>query len=51
VFNTGFGVAWFAGSALMGILYDASIISLVVFSVVVQIAAVPVLLLARNEPR
>jgi MFS family permease len=46
VFDTAFGIAWFAGSATMGLLYDYSITGLVVFSVVLQLAALPVMLLA-----
>jgi len=49
VFDTGFGIAWFVGSATMGLLYDRSIAALVVFSVVTQLAALPVLLLARRH--
>jgi len=49
VFDTGFGVAWFAGSAIMGLLYEKSILGLVVFSVSLQLAALPVLVLATNE--
>jgi MFS family permease len=36
-----FGVAWFLGSALMGWLYDVSVVWLIVFSVVMQLAAIP----------
>ncbi|WP_448383523.1 MFS transporter [Desulfosoma sp.] len=43
VFNAGFGLAWFAGSALMGFLYDRSVTALVAFSVVSQLASLPVL--------
>ncbi|MBK8985072.1 MAG: MFS transporter [Chloroflexi bacterium] len=43
VFNTGYGLAWFAGSALMGVLYDISLPALIAFSVLSQLAAVPVL--------
>ena len=39
VFNGVFGIAWFAGSALMGILYDHSVIVLVVLGIVLQIGA------------
>ena len=49
VFNAGYGLFWFLGSALMGILYDQSIPWLVAFSVVVQLAAIPVLLVVRRE--
>jgi len=43
VFNAGFGIAWFCGSALMGILYDHSLLSLAIFSVAAQIASLPLL--------
>jgi MFS family permease len=42
VFDTGFGVAWFLGSAAMGALYDYSIAGVVILSVVLQLAALPV---------
>ncbi len=50
IFNTGYGVCWFLGSALMGVLYDFSLASLVAFSVVAQFASVPLLLLVRKNP-
>lgn len=43
VFNAGFGMAWFAGSAIMGALYDHSLILLAVFSVAAQLTALPLL--------
>jgi predicted MFS family arabinose efflux permease len=51
VFDTGFGIAWFLGSAAMGLLYDKSILILVLFSVVLQIAALPVLFFAGRLER
>jgi predicted MFS family arabinose efflux permease len=51
LFDTLFGVAWFAGSAAMGLLYDWSIPALIVFSVVLQLAALPVLSLAQRAAR
>lgn len=50
VFDTGFGIAWFAGSAVMGFLYDRSVPAVIVFSVASQLAALPVLVLARKRP-
>jgi MFS family permease len=44
LFNTGFGVFWFLGSALMGILYDLSFPSMIAFSVTAQLASVPLFL-------
>ena len=39
-FNTVYGLFWFAGSTLMGYLYDFSVTSLIIFSVVTQLFAV-----------
>lgn len=49
LFNTGYGLFWFVGSALMGFLYDRSVLSLVLFSAALQIAAVPVFLSVRKH--
>lgn len=43
VFNAAYGLAWFAGSAALGVLYDRSIVALVAASVLLQAAAVPIL--------
>ncbi len=48
LFYTGFGIAWFLGSAAMGLLYDKSILAVVIFSVVFQLLALPVFLWARS---
>jgi MFS family permease len=50
LFNLGFGVAWFAGSAVIGVLYDVSIAALVVFSVLAELAAIPLFLRLRRHP-
>ncbi|HMM42855.1 MAG TPA: MFS transporter [Thermomicrobiales bacterium] len=51
VFNTGYGLFWFLGSALMGILYDLSLPALIVFSTGMQLASIPLLLwVGRAEP-
>jgi predicted MFS family arabinose efflux permease len=49
VFDTGFGIAWFAGSAIMGLLYEKSIPALVTFSIVLQLAALPVFVSANRK--
>jgi MFS family permease len=49
LFDTGFGVFWFLGSVLLGVLYDWNIIALVVFSMLSQLVAVPVLYFARRR--
>ena len=38
-FNGVFGVMWFVGSAIMGLLYDRSVIALVVFGLTLQLIA------------
>jgi len=49
LFDTGYGIAWFLGSAAMGLLYDKSILAVVLFSVLLQIAALPVLYIANKS--
>jgi predicted MFS family arabinose efflux permease len=48
VFDTAFGLAWFAGSAIMGLLYDRSILTVVIFSVTLQLLALPFLALGKK---
>jgi MFS family permease len=48
IFNAAFGLFWFLGSLLMGILYDFLLPALIAFSVVLQLASVPVLLGVRT---
>jgi MFS family permease len=50
IFNAGFGLFWFLGSAFMGVLYDVSISSLIIFSVVMQLASIPFFLSIRKKP-
>jgi len=50
LFNLGFGIAWFVGSAVMGVLYDISIPALVAFSIVAELAAIPIFLRLRRNP-
>lgn len=40
-FDLIFGVAWFAGSAVCGVLLDHSVVALAIFSVLLQLAAIP----------
>ncbi len=51
LFDTVFGIAWFLGSAAMGFLYDKSLSSLIVFSMVSQLAALPVFFWGRRESK
>lgn len=50
-FNTGYGLAWFAGSALMGLLYDHALPWLIAFAVAMQVAAIPFFALVRRVGR
>ena len=49
VFNAGYGLFWFLGSALMGIFYDVSIPVLIAFSVVAQLASIPFFMMAKTK--
>jgi MFS family permease len=49
LFYAGYGVGWLAGSVAVGLLYDRSRIGLIVFSVAAQLAAVPILAIARRR--
>lgn len=49
MFYLWFGIFWFAGSALIGFLYDRSLILLVVFSVLTQLASLPFLWMIRKS--
>jgi MFS-type transporter involved in bile tolerance (Atg22 family) len=48
LFDTVYGLAWFAGSALMGLFCDMSILALVVFSIAMQLAALPLFAIAAK---
>lgn len=49
ILNMWFGISWFLGSALMGILYDISLTALIVFSFSIQMASIPILYIVKNE--
>ena len=52
ILNSAYGVLWFAGSALMGWLYDRSLLGLVIFSVTAQLISLPFLFaLTRPQAR
>ncbi len=51
VFDTFFGISWFIGSALMGILYTKSMPALIAFSVVLQLLALPLLAITASKQR
>ncbi len=41
-FTAGYGIFWFLGSAVIGILYDTSVPAVVAFCAATQLAAVPI---------
>ncbi|MDD3582122.1 MAG: MFS transporter [Desulfobacca sp.] len=49
IFHTGFGLFWFLGSALMGVLYTVSLTALIVFSIITQLLAIPLFLLMARK--
>lgn len=48
IFNMGYGICWFLGSATMGVFYDFSLTVLIIFSIVSQLASIPLLLLVKK---
>lgn len=50
IFNTVYGVLWFAGSSTVGILYGWSLAAAVAFAMAAQLAAIPLLLITRRRP-
>ncbi len=48
-FNATYGIAWFFGSALLGYLYDASLAGLIAFSLLAQVAAIPLFLQVARQ--
>ncbi len=48
-FNMIYGIAWFAGSAAFGLIYDASIHAAVIFSIMLQLIAIPFFFLSAKS--
>jgi MFS family permease len=44
LFDMGFGICWFIGSVILGLLYEVSVGALVTFSVLLQLLAIPLIL-------
>jgi MFS family permease len=49
LFDTGYGIAWFVGSGVMGLLYDKSVLAVALFSVILQLAAIPIFFVANKR--
>jgi MFS family permease len=48
IFDTGFGMAWLAGSVTFGLLYERSLFSLVIISLAGQLVSLPVFFIAKR---
>jgi MFS family permease len=48
-FTAVYGVFWFIGSVIIGILYDLSVPAVIAFCVVTQLAAIPIFILVGRE--
>lgn len=49
LFTAGYGVAWFIGSAAIGLLYARSVPVVIALSVALELAAVPIFLIVRSR--
>ncbi len=49
-FAAGYGIFWFIGSAIIGILYDLSVPAAIAFCVATQLAAVPIFIWVGRRP-
>ena len=49
IFNAGYGICWFLGSTVMGLLYDISIPLLITFSMAAQFASLPLLITVKRK--
>lgn len=49
IFNMGYGIAWFLGSAAMGLLYDISIPLVILFIIILQLASIPWLIIVAHR--
>jgi MFS family permease len=51
LFYTGYGVGWLVGSTVTGLVYERSVPGVILFSIGVQLASVPIFLLASRASR
>lgn len=51
LFTAGYGIFWFLGSVMIGVLYGVSLPVLVAFCLVVELAAIPFFVVARRQMR
>lgn len=51
IFECSFGVFWFLGSWLLGVMYDVNITAMAVISVIAQLSSIPLYLLSAKKKR
>jgi MFS family permease len=51
ILNAVFGIAWFAGSVLLGIIYDHSVFAVASISLILQLLALPLLIMTSKMLR
>jgi hypothetical protein len=49
IFNAGYGTFWFLGSVAIGFLYDFSVWAVILFSLVTQFLAIPILMWVKKR--
>lgn len=49
ILNAGYGVAWFAGSALMGVVYERALLAVIAFAVIMPLVAAAVFYRSMQE--
>lgn len=49
IFTGGYGIAWFLGSAAIGLLFGISLPAVVAFSLVAEVGALPIFLVVRRQ--
>lgn len=49
VFEFSFGVFWFLGSWILGVLYDVNVLAMVIVSVIAQLVAIPLYIATANK--
>jgi MFS family permease len=48
-FTAGYGIFWFIGNAIIGVLYDVSVPAVIAFCVVTQLTAIPIFILVGRQ--
>jgi MFS family permease len=49
IFNAAYGISWFLGSTLMGILYNISISYIILLSIIAEVVSIPIILVVSRR--